>query len=215
MTHHEHTHGDSAPHEHEGDAPGHTHDAPTAATAPVASAPVGTAAVTTAPVDVGPSAGGLSARIILTILGAGLMIAGAFLSWFNFGEIPAGADVPGGAGTELSWSLFYSTVNPFAQPGDPQAFFTSAGFVVIVFGLLALLGLATSTGWLTRLAGALGIVAIVAYAITLYRVTDDDLGIGEIGIGAWMVLAGGLVVLIAGFLGSRRVMTAAVPPAPA
>ena len=213
MTHHEHTHGDSAPHEHEGDAPGHTHDAPTTATAPVAAAPVATAPMATAPVDVGPSAGGLSSRIILTILGAALMIAGAFLGWFNFGDVPAGVDLPGNTGTELSWSLFYSTETPFAAPGDPQTFFTSAGFVVIVLGLLALLGLALNTGWLTRLAGALGIVAIVAWAITLYRVANEDFGIGEIGIGAWMVLAGGLVVLIGGFLGSRRVVTAAVPPA--
>lgn len=208
----EHTHGDSAPHEHEGDAPGHTHDAPATGTAPVAAAPVATAP-TTAPVDVGPSAGGLSGRIILTILGAALMIAGAFLSWFNFGDVPADVDLPGNAGTELSWSLFYSTETPFAAPGDPQTFFTSAGFVVIVLGLLALLGLALSTGWLSRMAGVLGIVAIVAWAITLYRVTDEDLGIGEIGIGAWMVLAGGLVVLIGGFLGSRRVVSAPVPPA--
>ena len=209
----QHTHGDQAPHEHEGDAPGHSHDSPTTGTAPVAAAPVAAAPTATAPVDVGPSAGGLSARIILTLLGAALMILGAFLNWFNFGDVPAGAQVPGGAGTELNWSIFYSTENPFGTPEDPQGFLTSAGLIVIVLGLLALLGLALSTGWLTRLAGALGIVAIVAYAITLYRVQEDDLGIGEIGIGAWMVLAGGLIVVIGGFLGSRRVVTAQVPAA--
>jgi hypothetical protein len=162
---------------------------------------------------VGPSAGGLSVRIILTVLGAALMIVGAFLSWFNFGDVPAGAELPGGAGTELNWSLFYSTEDPFGTPDDPQAFFTSAGFVTIVLGLLALLGLALKTGWLTRLAGALGIVAIVAYAITLYRVADADLSISEIGMGAWLVLAGGLIVLIGGFLGSRRIVSATVPAA--
>jgi hypothetical protein len=208
----EHTHAGSAPHEHEGDAPGHTHDEPTTGTtAPVAAAPaVVPTATTTAPVDVGPSAGGLSMRIILTLLGAALMIGGAFLGWFNFGDVPEGAQVPGAAGIELSWKVFYDAgvENPF-----DSSFFTSAGFISIILGLLALLGLALSTGWLTRLAGALALVAIVAYAITLYRVEGADLNIGELGLGAWLVALGGLIVLIAGFLGARRVVTAQVPAA--
>ena len=205
----EHTHGDSAPHQHEGDAPGHSHDAPTT----TAAAPVAPAATTAAPVDVGPSAGGLSARIILTLLGAALMIGGAFLNWFNFGDVPAGAQVPGGAGTQLNLSVLYSTESPFGTPDDPQGFFTSIGFIAIILGLLALLGLALSTGWLTRLAGVLGILIVVAYAITLYRVEGEELSISEVGLGAWLVALGGLIVLIAGFLGSRRVVTAQVPAA--
>jgi hypothetical protein len=142
------------------------------------------------------------------------MIGGAFLKWFNVGgdveaqAAAAGVDLPN-AGTSLSWSIFYSTKDP-SDPG----FFTSAGFVVIVLGVLALLGLVLRTGWLTRLAGVLAIVAIIAYAITLYRVEGEDLGIGSIGIGAWVVLAGGLIVLIGGFLGSRRIVSANVPAAP-
>ena len=205
----QHTHGDQAPHEHEGDAPGHSHDEPTTAAAPVAATTTtATTPTTTAAVDVGPSAGGLSARILLTLLGAALMILGAFLSWFNFGDVPPGAQVPDGAGIAFSWSSFYSTSDPFGA-----SFFTSAGFVAIVLGLLALLGLALSTGWLTRLAGVLAIVAIIMYAITLYRVPGADLSISEIGIGAWMVAAGGLVVLIGGFVGTRRVVSATVPAA--
>lgn len=201
----EHTHAGSASHEHEGDAPGHTHDAPTTTAAPAAAAPT-----TTAAVDVGPSAGGLSLRIILTLIGAALMILGAFLGWFNFGEVPAGAELPGNAGTQMSWKILYDAgiENPF-----DAGFFTSVGFVAIVLGLLALLGLALSTGWLSRVAGVLGILIVVLYAITLYRVEGADLSIGEIGIGAWMAAGGGLIVLIAGFLGNRRVVTAQVPAA--
>ena len=201
----EHTHTGSAPHDHEGDAPGHTHDA----------APTAAPATTTAAVDVGPTAGGLSSRIILTLLGAAAIIVGAFLEWFSFGSdveaqaAAAGVEVPGGAGTDLSWSVFYSTDDPTGP-----SFFASAGFAVIVLGLLALLGLALRTGWLTRLAGVLAIVAVVLYAITLYRVPGQDLSISQIGIGAWLTLAGGLIVVIGGFLGSRRVVTANVPAAP-
>jgi hypothetical protein len=147
-------------------------------------------------------------RIILTLLGAALMIGGAFLGWFNFGEVPPGAQVPGGAGTEMSWSILYDTDDPFGA-----SFFTSIGSIAIVLGLLALLGLALSTGWLSRLAGVLGILIVILYAITLYRVEDAGLSISEIGLGAWLVALGGLIVLIAGFLGSRRVVTAQIPAA--
>lgn len=204
MPQHTHSHDDGPEHEHEGATPGHSHD--------VAAAPSTEPATTTAAVDVGPSAGGLSARIVLTLVGAGAMILGAFLNWFNFpGEIPAGADIPGTAGIEWNWSILYSTEDPF-----DAGFFTSVGFVAIVLGLLALLGLALRTGWLTRLAGVLGIVMVILYAITLYRVPEGEAGpggfsIGQIGIGAWLVVAGGLIVLIAGFLGSRRVVAANVP----
>ncbi|HJV04403.1 MAG TPA: hypothetical protein VJ868_03995, partial [Actinomycetota bacterium] len=92
----------------------------------------------------------------------------------------------------------------------------SVGFVTIILGLLALLGMAFRTGWLTRIAGALGIVVFVLYAITLYRVPGDA-GFGEIGIGAWLVLIGGILALIGGFLGTRTVVQqpATAPPPPA
>ncbi len=164
----------------------------------------------TAAVDVGPSAGGLSARIILTLLGVAGMIAGSFLNWFNIGseDVPPGVELPGTAGIEWNWSVLYSTEDPF-----DASFFSSIGFVVIVLALLAIVGLALRTGWLTRLAGALAIVAVILYAITLYRVPEQELSISEIGLGAWLVAAGGLVVVIAGFLGSRRVVSANVPAA--
>jgi hypothetical protein len=197
MPNHEHTHEGSDAHDHDAADPGHAHE--TAVTAP---------ATTAAAVDIGPSAGGLSLRILLTLIGAAGMILGAFLDWFNFGEVPAGLEAPGAKGTEMSWTILWDTNDPFGA-----SFFTSIGFVVIVLGLLAVLGLALRTGWLSRLAGALGIVAIVLYAITLYRVPDADLSISEFGIGTWVVAAGALIMLIGGFLGSRRIVSTTVPAA--
>jgi hypothetical protein len=152
--------------------------------------------------------GTLGARILLTVLGAAGMIIGAFLAWFGGEQAPT----EGTEGTSMNWSIFYSTEDPFGAD-----FITSAGFVAIVLGLLALLGMAFRTGWLTRLAGALGIVAIVLYVITLYRVEGADFGVGEIGIGAWLVLIGGILALIGGFLGTRTVVAqrATAPPPPA
>ena len=203
MPNHEHTHEGSDPHDHDEADAGHSHDA--AAPPPPAT--------TTAAVDVGPSAGGLSLRIVLTLIGAAGMILGAFLAWFSFGDAPAGADLPGNKGIEMSWKILYTPDGGTSTYPFDNSFFTSIGFVTIILGLLALLGLALRTGWLSRLAGALAIVVVVLYAITLYRVPDADLSISDFGIGVWVVAAGGLIVLIGGFLGSRRIVSATVPAA--
>jgi hypothetical protein len=81
----------------------------------------------------------------------------------------------------------------------------TVGFGAIVLGLLALLGLAFRSGWLTRLAGALGIVGFVLVAIELYRANGGQ----AFQFGAWLALVGGIVALIGGFFGTRTVVTAA------
>ncbi|MGH2724782.1 MAG: hypothetical protein ACRDI0_11070 [Actinomycetota bacterium] len=185
-----HSHGDVS-HDHLEAEPGHTHDTdtPPVATQP----PVATEPVTAA--GAGALAGGMIARILFTILGAAGLIVGAFMNWIGEGGFTA-------VGTEIEASVFFST------QVDQVGFFASAGFVVIVLGALALLGLAPATGWLTRLAGALGIIAFVLVLISLYRADGD---ISNIEIGLWLVLAGGIVAVIGGFFGPR-VTTAVVEP---
>ena len=150
----------------------------------------------------------MPARIVFTIIGGAAMIVSAFLSWFRF-DIPEGAPdvVVRTSGINLKWSIFYSTADPFGAN-----FFTSAGSVAILLGILAILGLAFATGWLTRLAGALGIVAVVLYAITLYRVPEEAFDLTDIGIGGWVLLLGSIVALIGGFLGARRAVVVTSPP---
>ncbi|HKX24977.1 MAG TPA: hypothetical protein VJP08_01545, partial [Actinomycetota bacterium] len=133
-----HSHPDTGEHTHADDAAGHTHEA----------APVGREGV-----EVGPSGSSMAARLIFTLLGAAGMIVGAFLPWFSFDatEAPPGIGLDG---IESKYSVFYSTDNPFGA-----SFFESAGLIAIVLGVLALLGLVFRTGWLTTLAGVLGIVA--------------------------------------------------------
>jgi hypothetical protein len=146
--------------------------------------------------------GTLATRMVLTVIGAAGMIVGAFLKWLDQAEQ---------TGTEIEVEVLWST-NVAGESG----FVTSVGFVTIVLGLLALLGLAFRSGWLTRIAGALAIVVFVLYAITLYRVPGDS-GVGDIGLGPWIVLAGGVLALIGGFMGTRTVVqqTATAPPPPA
>lgn len=188
-----HTHGSAPPHEHEGATPGHTHDTPPdvehAHGPDVPPAP--------AAVDVRPTAGGLTIRLVLSVLGAAGMIIGAFLSWFRFGEgeVPPGIGL---TGIDVSNSVFYSTDDPFGA-----SFIGSAGLVAIILGLVALVGMALGSGWLTSLAGALGMVAFVLVLITLYRVEDAAFDVSNVGIGLWLVLAGGILALIGGFFGAR------------
>jgi hypothetical protein len=180
-----HSHPGMGEHTHADDAPGHTHDAERREE-----------------VRVGPTGGGMAARMLLTLLGAAGMILGAFLNWFRFGEqeVPPGVGL---TGVDISNSVFYSTDDPFGA-----SLVSSAGLVVIVLGVLALLGLVFRTGWLTTLAGVLGIVAFALVVITLYRVEEGGFGIGNVGLGLWITLAGAVLAVIGAFFGSRpRVVT--------
>jgi len=130
-------------------------------------------------------------RLVLSLFGGALLIASAFLDWLAFEDrAPQGTDVP----IQFLWS-----------PAEREApeFVTSVAFVVIVLGLLAFAGLVPRTGWLTSLAGALAVVTFVLCVITLYRVTPFHVGIGELDVGAWMVLGGGVIAFIGGLTGRR------------
>ena len=125
-------------------------------------------------------------RIVLTLVGAGMMVFGAFMPWVR--------DV---LGTNLSWKAFYSM-----DLGHAHNFVESVGFVFILLALLGIVGLAATTGGLGRLAGALGIAGFVLFAIQVFRASGQNIeGLDtRIEIGAWLALAGSVIVLIAGFL---------------
>jgi hypothetical protein len=121
---------------------------------------------------------------MLTLLGAAGLIIGSFMQWFQ-----------GAEGTKISMKMYVGSIHPTAQ------MIRSAGAVTILIGLLAIVGLAPRSGWLTRLAGALGIVAMILFAIQVFRAPNATLS--DIGVGAWLVLAGSIVALIGGFFGTR------------
>ena len=125
--------------------------------------------------------------MLFTLVGAAGMIVGAFLDWIR----PDGI-----GGTEIGYRAFYD--RGFTTDAT---FLRSAGFVAILIGLVAILGLAFRSGWLTRLAGALGIIAFALFTITLYRI-DMELPT-SLGVGAWVMLGGGIVTLFGGFFATR------------
>jgi hypothetical protein len=131
---------------------------------------------------------GTGVRIALTLVGAAAMIVGAFLHWT--GSLSA---------TNVS---VHGLLNDKIRHSGH--FFTDLGLIVIVLGLLALLGVAFSTGWLTRLAGALGIVVVAVFWVQIARAP----GALQPGPGAWLTLAGSILVVVAGFLGASVVTSA-------
>ena len=138
---------------------------------------------------------GLVTRFILTALGAAGLIVGGFLDWTH-----------GMAGTRLSARAFYQTA--FVRDSN---FASTVGFAMIVLGLVAIVGLAPRGGWLTRLAGALGIVGFVLFVIELSRAHASVLS--SIDLGAWLAVAGSIVALVGGFFGARA-RVVAEPAAP-
>jgi hypothetical protein len=166
---------------------------PTTVERPVAQEPVGHR---TGRTPAAAEFGGLSVvRILLTLAGAAGMIVGAFGAWV--GSV---------AGTELTYRALFRIDRTTA------AFAASVGGVMIVLGLVGVVGLAFRSGWMTRLAGALGIVGFVLFVIELFR-APGALRTGDIGWGAWLALAGAIVMLISGFFTTKAVVV--VPEADA
>jgi hypothetical protein len=159
-------------------------------------APAYTGPTAVAPASRMAGAGSLAVRVVLTLLGAAGLIVGSFLAWFQSVD-----------GTKITMRIFV------AHPGTVTALLRSAGAVTILIGFLAILGLAPRTGWLTRLAGALGLVATILFVIQMFR-APGNASISDLGAGFWLVLAGAVVALIGGFFGTRhRVMVTGGPTA--
>jgi hypothetical protein len=145
------------------------------------------------------SGAGIAGRIVLTLLGAAGLIVAALLEWWN--------DI---VGTEFTVKALYQDTFTTAD-----RFLTSVGAVAIALGLLAVLGLAGSSGALTRLAGALGVVMFILLAIQGYRVSSNSVEteLDQIDVGTWLALAGSLVAMVGGFLGRPRLVSRPVTTA--
>jgi hypothetical protein len=128
-------------------------------------------------------------RALLTVVGVAGIELSAFLAW-----------VGGTDGVRLSDRAFITTT--FSSTG---LFVQSAGFVAIVVGLIALLGIASLGGWPIRLGGALGLAAFILVLISMARSSAFSLP-KDIGPGLWVLLAGSLVCVIAGMVPATRIV---------
>lgn len=150
-------------------------------------------------------------RILLTVLGGLLMIAGAFLTW----NVGANLEIPSDVGAQVSpditgleWSL--PAIDVASEAVAPGVLFldlpsqidpiVSAGAVIIVLAALALLGLTGSTGRLTRLAALVAAVALAAFAVAVGLQPDT----GRPGIGIFVIFAGCVIAFIGGLFAKPR-----------
>jgi hypothetical protein len=128
----------------------------------------------------------LAVRIILAVGAAVLLLLGTFSEW-------AGGTDGSNMAIQNLWEMHAGT----------SAFFSSAGLVTAVAGILIILGLAFSGGWLIRFGGAVALVAFTLVVIQLGRSGSLDTT-QDIGLGLWLILAGGVLALIAGFFPAMR-----------
>ena len=140
-------------------------------------------------VDTAPSPW-LAVRVIFTVAAAVLLLVGSFFEWTG------GTD-----GSALSIRSYWE------QDAGTAEFFLSAGLVTAICGAVAILGLAFRGGWLTRFAGAVALVAFTLMLIQMGRSGNLD-GVQDVGMGLWLVLAGGVLALIGGFFPTTRTVAA-------
>lgn len=130
-------------------------------------------------------------RVIATLVGAALLIIAAFLDW-----------VPFRTGDQLTDKALVQA--DFTAQSD---IVEAVGGLCVLIALVALIGLADRTGWVTRLAGAASLVLFVMFAVQAYRFYGQDFGtaVGRLQSGPWLVLTAAIVLLVGGFLGGRSV----------
>jgi hypothetical protein len=122
-------------------------------------------------------------RRTLTLIGAAALIVGACLNWTQ-----------NTLGTNLTFRSLLQ--EDFATRADVVR---TSGGIAILLGIVALVGLVDRKAWLSRLAGLAAIAEFVMLAIEVYRGSGRTLQIG-----AWLLLAGGVVLLLGGSVHERN-----------
>jgi hypothetical protein len=135
-------------------------------------------------------------RLILTLLGVGGLITAAFRDWIQS---------LGGWGVTLHVRVLWNPNEPTTITGGGIA---SVGFVALALGAIALMGLVPRVGWLTVVAGALAVAEATLFIVTAVRASGyepaGNMTVGDLQVGVWALLVGGILLVIAGFLGPRR-----------
>lgn len=120
-------------------------------------------------------------RVLFTVVGGAALVVAAFLNWSR--------DM---TGITLSNHSLINT--EFLKQSDAVR---TVGGLAVVIGLVGIFGLVDRSGWLTRLCGVLGIALFAMFVIQVLRSDAHTMQPG-----AWLALAGGVVMLIGGFLPS-------------
>jgi hypothetical protein len=124
-------------------------------------------------------------RAAFAVASVAALAIGVFLDWVN--------DIPG---ENLAFESYWRT------PATTTAFFASAGILMIGIAVAGIIGLAFRGGWLLRLAGVVGLAAVLLLLVQLGR-ADLSIG-GDTDEGLWLCLAGSAGLLIAGFVPTTK-----------
>lgn len=124
-------------------------------------------------------------RILFTTIGGAALVVAGFLNWSR--------DM---TGITLSNHSLIDT--GFLAQTDVVR---TVGGLAVVIGLAGMFGLVDRSGWLTRLFGVLGIALFVMFLIEVLRSSDHTLQPG-----AWLALAGGILLLIGGFMHGHEIV---------
>ena len=124
-------------------------------------------------------------RRTLTLIGAGALIVGACLRWTG-----------GTLGTNLTFRSLLR--DDFGSRTDVVQ---TTGGIAVLLGIVALVGLVDRRAWLSRLAGLAAIAEFAMFTIQLYH---HHSSVRSLQIGAWLLLAGGVVLLLGGSVHEHR-----------
>jgi hypothetical protein len=135
----------------------------------------------------------LIVRTIFALGAAAAFAVASFSDWFG-----------GIAGTDLGIRAFWRT-----DPGVASSLFQSAAIVTLALAVLTLLAMATVSGGLLRLTGALGLIAAFLIGVEMQRAGMNI--VDTVQVGLWLIVAGGALALIAGFVPATRVVGRTTP----
>lgn len=137
---------------------------------------------------------------VASLIGALILVASAFLAWITAPERLLGTEVTYRQYLSVAFGIGNLDPNPTVLPDELFRFLSSAGFVAILLGVAALLGLLSPKRRLTKLAGGLSAVTILVFLLTMSRGTPTP----SFGSGAFLATGGALLTLLGGFLGTRQ-----------
>jgi hypothetical protein len=122
--------------------------------------------------------------LLLGLIAAGALGVSPFLSW---------------VGGDTATSIPFRDL--FGITGDTARFFTSIALPLLAAALIALFGTVIVSRILLVLAGLVGLGTVVTWMV---QALIDELSVGDIQVGAWVALGGGVFAFLAAAARGRR-----------
>jgi hypothetical protein len=136
-------------------------------------------------------------RVLLTLLGGLMMIAGAFLLWnpdFNLTGFDWDMPVLDNVSEDIVPGQVFPVIADNLNP------FVSVGSVMVLLGAVAIFGLTSSSGRLTRLTALVAAIGFAAFLIAVATQVDT----GKPGPGIFVIFGGCAIAFVGGLLAKPK-----------